>query len=285
MLKTHCFFHKADLDGHCSGALVKLAFPETILHPYNYNDPFPWNEIGSSDIVWFVDISLPIEDMLRLKDTCRLIWIDHHVTIINKALAVNFNPEGARKVGEAACELTWDFLFPEKEMPDYVRMLGRFDVWEHKDDPDILALQHGMKSYETLPSNSMGVWKMLHDYPMFAGEIISRGKIVKDFNDQDWKLRAHSLTHLVEFEGYRFLAANVSGVPSQFFDSLKDAEDYDAFMTFSFQHGSWKISMYSSKIDVSPIALKYGGGGHKGAAGFSLPHPPPFKILKEYLDN
>jgi nanoRNase/pAp phosphatase (c-di-AMP/oligoRNAs hydrolase) len=39
-------------------------------------------------------------------------------------------------------------------------------------------------------------------------------------------------------------------------------------MPFSFDGDEWIISLYSRNIDVSEIAKKYGGGGHKGAAGF-----------------
>ena len=43
-------------------------------------------------------------------------------------------------------------------------------------------------------------------------------------------------------------------------------------MPFSFngRNGTWKYSMYSKTVDVSNIAKKYGGGGHKGAAGFNM---------------
>lgn len=43
-------------------------------------------------------------------------------------------------------------------------------------------------------------------------------------------------------------------------------------MPFSFngRNGTWTYSMYSKIVDVSNIAKKYGGGGHRGAAGFNL---------------
>jgi len=40
---------------------------------------------------------------------------------------------------------------------------------------------------------------------------------------------------------------------------------------FGLKNGAWKYSLYAapdSGIDVSKIAVKYGGGGHVGAAGF-----------------
>ena len=37
---------------------------------------------------------------------------------------------------------------------------------------------------------------------------------------------------------------------------------------FAFNGDFHKVSLRSKTIDVSKIALKYGGGGHKEAAGF-----------------
>ena len=42
-------------------------------------------------------------------------------------------------------------------------------------------------------------------------------------------------------------------------DKLSDGQ----LMTF--------VTLYSDQIDVSKIAMKFGGGGHKGAAGFHFP--------------
>ena len=36
-----CFYHSADLDGQCSGAIVKLARPDCELVGIDYGDPFP----------------------------------------------------------------------------------------------------------------------------------------------------------------------------------------------------------------------------------------------------
>ena len=36
-----CFYHSADLDGHCSGAIVKMVYPECELIGINYGDKFP----------------------------------------------------------------------------------------------------------------------------------------------------------------------------------------------------------------------------------------------------
>ena len=54
----------------------------------------------------------------------------------------------------------------------------------------------------------------------------------------------------------------------EYFDSIHQ-DDYDILIPFSFDGHQWHYSLYSQTIDVSEIAKKYGGGGHKAASGFT----------------
>jgi nanoRNase/pAp phosphatase (c-di-AMP/oligoRNAs hydrolase) len=81
-----------------------------------------------------------------------------------------------------------------------------------------------------------------------------------------------------EFEGqstndytyrpYKCFAVNLGHCNSDYFKSLPEGK-YDILMPFVFNGEQFIISLYSKTVDVSEIAKKYGGGGHKGAAGFT----------------
>ena len=49
-------------------------------------------------------------------------------------------------------------------------------------------------------------------------------------------------------------------------------DGYDGCACFHYANGVWNFSLYNDngKVDCSQIAKQYGGGGHKGAAGFRL---------------
>ena len=74
----------------------------------------------------------------------------------------------------------------------------------------------------------------------------------------------------IEFEGHKVFAMNIGLAGSDWFKSIDDGS-YDILMPFSYngKHKNWSYSMYSKTVDVSVIAKKYGGGGHKGASGFT----------------
>ena len=85
-MKTVGFYHKSDLDGRCSGAILKYHIPDITLVGIDHGDPFPWNMINSGTIVYMCDFSLPdINLMYRLwEKSAEFIWIDHHKSAIER---------------------------------------------------------------------------------------------------------------------------------------------------------------------------------------------------------
>ena len=69
----------------------------------------------------------------------------------------------------------------------------------------------------------------------------------------------------------RVLACNTIVFNSQFFDGFYDPKKHDVMCAHCrLANGKWKVSLYSTKpeIDCGEICKAFGGGGHKGAAGF-----------------
>jgi len=137
------FYHNQDLDGYCSGAIVKYRFPEAVMYPINYGDEFPWGEIAEDDEVFMVDFCLqPEHQMLKLYEVLRsdeekehdrdgnLCWIDHHVSAIKAMEDIGCYPYGRTGVSKAACELTWEYLFPNRPVPLAVKLLSAYDAWK-----------------------------------------------------------------------------------------------------------------------------------------------------------
>jgi hypothetical protein len=79
-----------------------------------------------------VNFCLPMDSMVRLSQLSDFIWIEHHKSAIEAAEQIAFGPRGLRKIGRAACELTWQFLFPTVELPHAVYLLedATFGIWK-----------------------------------------------------------------------------------------------------------------------------------------------------------
>ena len=294
--KAICFYHSADLDGHCSGAILRR-FHEILPKDYellelrgiNYGEAFPWELIDGETTVYMVDFSIqPFDQMVRLLGECKqLVWIDHHETAINEYGSyerehVGFQIAGTRKVGEAACELCWRWFFggrfmTDVNMPQAVRLIGRYDVWD-KTNPDVEPFQWGMRSYsETRPEQVYeGLWKdLLDDDIVMAGRIRDAGHRLLAFQRaQDEKYcRAYAFDALLG--GLRVVALNKGMANSETFRSVYDPERHDAMCLFARKkNGRWLVSLYSAKpeVDVGSFCKGRspdgGGGGHANAAGY-----------------
>lgn len=285
-----CFYHSSDLDGHCSGAIVKFKYPDCEMFGIDYGDEFPWEQIKKGETVFMVDFGLQpfVPNMVKLFNKCHLIWIDHHKSAIQEYEDVQLN-EGLYIVGarchdnsQAGCELTWEYLF-ETEPPRSVKLLSQYDVWNHE-DPDTLPFQFGLRQYETHP-NEQNLWKGLFEVEGLNSldRIIYEGNIILNYQGLENRKYASACAFETELDGLKCIAINKMLTNSQIFDSVWCQEKYDAMLTFGFRKGQWTVSLYSDKenVDVSIVAKNRGGGGHKGAAGFQC-NKLPFKLnLKE----
>jgi len=226
----------------------------------------------------------------------RLIWIDHHKS------SIDTHPKdipGYRIDGVAACRMAWQWfahlqgfskagtvgvLPMMDELPDIfdfknrrvveplaVRLAGEYDVWDHRDNDVDVAFQFGLDSQYGID------WEKLFrddfDVPLYVEKIVVAGRMAMQCyakRDAD-VMRTRSF--LTGFEGFRFLCLNTAKCSSNTFSALDvEATGHDALLAFYWTGKDWSVSMYHAahrkELDLSEIAKRYGGGGHRGACGF-----------------
>lgn len=280
------FYHRVDLDGKCSGAIAKKGYPDAEMYGINYGDVFPWEKIKEGMRIVMVDFSLPLLEMIKLKNNTDFIWIDHHKTALDEMaeyLDVDQIPEkdsdkrimGIQRDGVGACVLTWEFFFG-RPIPPGVRLLGEYDVWNHR-DPDTLPFQYGMRSIENHPESENWDLVFSGDLDVF-GTIKEAGETILRWVDKDNEKTAQSLCFATELDGLRLLAANRGPTNSKLFDSVLDPDKYDAVCAFFWRPSiaKWNVSLFAGRdgVDVGSVCKARGGGGHEGAAGFTCDELP-----------
>jgi hypothetical protein len=272
--RMKCFYHSADLDGNCSGAIVKLFNPECDMIGINYGDAFPWDKITRGEMVFMVDFCLqPFADMERLDQLCNLVWVDHHKTSVEEAHNHVFLAGGGQllEVGRAGCELTWQFCTSDP-MPRAVFLLGRYDVWDHHNHPGALEFQYGMRNVGDTRPNNQDLWQkyLIEQVGDFTGQTMRNGAALLAYETRQNEMYVKSCAFEVEFDGLRCIAVNKGLTNSLLFKSVYDPEKHDAMLSFVRRPGKWTVSVYADKpeVDASAICKARGGGGHKGAAGF-----------------
>ena len=276
-MSIKCFYHRADLDGQCSGAIVKHTFKDAILYPIDYGIPLDKSIINKEDLIIIVDFSFDVNTMDWINQNSeQLIWIDHHKTAIEKCSHLTIF--GIRDDKFAACELTWKYFHHGLKIPKCVYLLGRYDVWDHT-DPDVLPFQYGMKLKGWEPEDKNWNKLLFSDHSIeYTNHIRNAGEVIYEYETIMNEKICKQLSFNITFEGLRFLTINRYPVNLKFFEKIFDPNIHDACMAFcKTSEGFWRISMYTPKdIDLSVIAKQYGGGGHKQACGFEISDPQLF---------
>lgn len=273
-MKTVCVYHSIDLDGWMSAAIVKKANNCEWIG-YNYGQPLPQFKDPKEDLV-FVDISFPMDEFYRLyQEGHKIIWIDHHVSAINDYKKFIGSGETfmytSHATDSAACELTWRYFFPNEEMPEIVRLLGRYDCFGHKgtlEEKQVLEFQYAARTYISNPEGAFHYLTTFH-HDMVIRDWRNIGIGIYKFLCSEAK-QSYKNGFVVDFDGYKFIVINKERFNPINFDINYHKDGYDGAACFHYANDKWNFSLYNDNglVDCSIICKKRGGGGHKGAAGF-----------------
>ena len=272
-------YHSRDNDGYACGAIIKRKYPDAKLIGFDYGQEFDFSLVNNEPVI-MADVSLEMPDMLKLaeKSNWQFTWIDHHISKMNDYKKFVGDGEDFCKTvldnNISACEGTWKYLFPNEPMPKGILLLGEYDTWRKKDlkrwENEILPFQFGIRmicnSTETFPTY------LFKNNEEDIIEIIKSGKTILKYQEQVNETACRAAFEY-EFEGLRCICLNGGGFNSDVFKSVYDESKHDAMMPFKYdgKDNQWIFSLYGTKdIDLSLIAKKWGGGGHKSACGFQV---------------
>lgn len=299
-MKTTVIYHKSDFDGIFCREIAHKFLPDAELIGWEYGEPTPIVPEGAQ--LYILDLSVP--DLMAHPN---LIWIDHHKTAIDL-----YPPSipGYRIDGVAACRLAWqwfclreklhhptagafvvpmpikeDFIERRVAEPFAVRLAGEYDIWD-KRDPDADLFQHGLRSQELGDT----MWELLlvpaernnfgqHDVGTITVEaLLDAGRAIQYAKSKENESIIGKNGFTLTWEGLTFLACNAGQYNSHLF-TARIKPEHEALLGFCLRsNGRWSVSLYGvphrPDVDLSPIAAKYGGGGHKQACGFTADKLP-----------
>jgi len=263
-------YHSADLDGMMSAAIAKKFLleneEECELLPFNYGQEFP--DLSKYETVFVLDVSLSEVLMSQLNTENKLVWIDHHKSALEKFKDIDI--VGNQSVDYSACELTWMYFYPQYLIPTIVLWLGLYDTFRHvgkSNETDILHFQYGARVFFNTPERCLNYL----DSDDIIDPLVSDGKVILLYLKMQ-AIRALDRAFVLSIDKYNFVGMNAPGLNPSI---LTKSENFDnvfaGYAIISFTGTRWNVSLYSDTIDVSIIATKFGGGGHPGASGFSVP--------------
>lgn len=221
--------------------------------------------------VYIVDFSFTKDVLQDLVNTNKsVVVIDHHITAKEAVESFEGNIFDNDHSGAV---LTWSYFHPNTPTPPLLEYVEDHDLWRfalpENREFNVALGQYAMtfESWDNLIEELKKTDSLIN--------FIAKGAMLGKFED---KLVAHMMTRKerVRFEGHEIWVLNTSEYASVLGNQLAElnlAEDQTP-IGIVYYHGDGKIKMSLRSIgdtDVSVIAQKYGGGGHKNASGMSVP--------------
>lgn len=264
-----------DPDGNLSAYIIYRACELGILKAkpdfldVAYGKPFPLDQVSKNEHVFILDFSVELDEMKALLAiTPNVHWIDHHVSSIDKYKEIKQNIKGQRDLALATCGNTFQYLFPNKPLPRMVQLVNDFDIWADGFKEEALPFIYGIQTEDILPNS--GRWAHIEKN---IDHYIELGCKIQSFLSNQNKEKMQK-AFAATFEGHKTLVLNSYERGCLAFDEHPDKDQYDILMLYHRNKDGFGFSIYSDTVDVSKLAVKYGGGGHQGAAGFRAEEIP-----------
>ena len=294
-MKIACLFH-ADQDGFGAAFALWKALKDTdellfIEVQYGQEPPYEALRTFGPDQVYIVDFSYKADVLKPFLDEFDIFIIDHHVTSLPELEATFCDPLRVYEtyihdVNLSGCVLTWQHFFPEEEIPDILLYVQDRDLWkfELENSKEINAFIASLpKDFEEwdqfytpeaydagraiIRLQDKAIERRLKDVccVYFDASAISMGDLRVTFRRRDYSGTLPVIPCVNASENISELgAAMCEAYPDAPF-SMSYCDRVDEVRTFSLRS--------VGDFDVSEIAKRFGGGGHKNAAAFQTAAP------------
>lgn len=237
--------------------------------------------------VLMVDFSLKRDAMLAAESIAKSILVlDHHRTAedelkswvapmdsvlhwASSQIVDHTGIYGVFDMDKSGARLAWEFCFPGKDVPSLLLAVEDRDLWRFalRDTREISA---ALKTYR----QDFAEWSR---FAADTGSLCNEGKAI---------LRGHQKnvgefcanTYTLKIDGHKVPVVNVPyHYASDCAHELLQRNPDAPFAAAWFKRGDgvvqWSLRSEDSRQDVSEIAKKFGGGGHRNAAGFQASAP------------
>lgn len=221
--------------------------------------------------VAIVDFSYKRPVMLALAAKAKSILVlDHHKTAEAdlaglaeecQNITVEFD------MSRSGAVMAWEYFNPNEEVPDFFRYLQDRDLWT-KQLPGVDEFTAALRSYP----QEFGQWSELFHRPV-TDLIVEGMAIQRYYRTLVDQAKKHAYPRIIA--GYTVPVVNASMfMASEVAGELAEGQPFAAVYVETATDVIWSLrSRAPDGVDVSEIAKRFGGGGHKHAAGFTVPRP------------
>ncbi|MDO8571068.1 MAG: DHHA1 domain-containing protein [bacterium] len=265
--KAAVLYHANCYDGFGGAwAAWKALKKDAEYFPVEHHVPPPVEAHGRD--VYLIDFCYSQKEMdTLLKKNTKLVVLDHHVS---QQAVVTSMPEYTYALDHSGCVLAWNYFHAAKPVPKLLLSIEDNDLFTFK-RPHTKEFFVLLQTYQF----DFTVWdRLVKDFENTSKREIyrKRGGTLLSYKDKIVEQIASEAEKVV-FEGHKAYAANTpiyySEAANRFFSPTYGCH---VGISWYYRDGTLHVSLRSDgSVDVSKLAQKYGGGGHKAASGFVFP--------------
>jgi uncharacterized protein len=264
---------------------------EVDFHAATHGEPPP--DVTGRD-VFILDFCYPRATLEAMANAAHFVVVlDHHKTA-QEALAGVMEPLpffdaedlrlGARveradsrpplfalfDMNRSGAGIAWDFFFPDKARPALVSHVEDRDLWR-------FAMKGTREVQAALSAHPFDFWTWSEFATTLRGasgreRILAEGAAILRKHDRDVAQLVATLQRRVRIRGHEVWAANIPFLYTSDAGNLMAVGAPFAACYWDTPDGRvWSLRSDENGADVAAIAQTFGGGGHKHAAGFTLP--------------
>ena len=278
-MKNLVLTHKDCYDGHGAAWAARhfLGEASTTFFSVTYGDPVPWDLIDNKTIVYVFDFSFDRESMKKMcKKSYDMLVLDHHKTAEEACKNLQF---AIFDMNSSGAVMAWTHLASNanernpEPTPKILAYVEDRDLWRFK-----LPFSEEAHAYLSSWPRDFEVWDRLswEFENVFESEVVKAGKDILRFQNQ----KAEEMVDLARLQligGYEVPLVNCpfnfgSLVAHKLLDRFPD-KPFSAYHC-TVKDGTERFGFRgrdSDDFDVSGVAKRFGGGGHRKASGMELP--------------
>ena len=262
MKKIVVFYHKNCRDGFASAWVAQKKLKNTASYiAIDYQDDLP--KIKNKE-VYFIDVTFPKEIMNAVTKDNKVTVIDHHKS--QKQIA-SLAQKSIFNIKHSASILTWKYFFPKNPVPKLLLFIEDIDLWKFK----MKGTREIINALDTFPNNFPNWEEISLKMENREGlkDLFEKGKKIKE-NKEKLVKKLINRGEKIKFHKHPTIIVNSRILASEIGSSIVK-KGYPIAVIYYIKDGVLNASLRSDgKTDVSKIAGKYGGGGHKSSAGFFI---------------
>ena len=290
MSKIYILSHAPCMDGTGARFSAWKRFGNKAEYFYvNYGNPVPEMEPNSE--VYILDFSYPREVLEGLQKTHKLVQvIDHHATA-KTAL------EGVKNcvfdISKSGAVLSWEYFNPGTPVPKLLAHVQDRDLWKFeipytKEVIKGLALLEGdMTKWNDVYLTEIG--SNLPGNPWTLERLREAGSVLEISDSIKIKSALKSKVKIIKFQGFEIGICNTGELASEICNAICESKELNVDFAAAYCITPKDEVLFSLRsvgvMDVSRIAEKWGGGGHKNASGFRTDLKTLIKILSGELSE